>query len=198
MTSFLNRIKKHHANEPKIYQVMQNVQSQIHVFDLSFEVDSISVVQNIWDYKEKFPVSRVSSIRNAWHSDYSMHLKSLEINKLLMDKVHAKLQKFLLPNATDFVNFNIPLISCWAAVYEKGSYTESHDHAWSTFSGVFYAQASEHSSPLVFDGTDIKIKPHTGMCVVFPGYLYHSVPLQTYDEQRIVVSFNYQLNAELN
>jgi len=65
----------------------------------------------------------------------------------------------------------------WGAIYKDGDYTQSHSHAPTQISFVYYLMADPiDSSPLVFDEIDYSITPKTGMLVMCPGWLTHHVP----------------------
>ena len=78
----------------------------------------------------------------------------------------------------------------WGVVYQKDDHTYPHNHFPSYFSFCYYLKTTENSSPLVFDDTNVKIKPTTGMLVLFPGWMIHSVPPQLVNEERILLSGN--------
>jgi len=66
-----------------------------------------------------------------------------------------------------------------------------HHHFPSLWSYVYCVKASSECSPLVFPTVeDYSVKPEEGQIIVFPGYLYHEVPEQTCDYERIMVAGN--------
>lgn len=83
----------------------------------------------------------------------------------------------------------------WGLIYNKGDHAEEHDHYIDNlYSFIYYVKASKKSAPLVF--TDAfpfhkKIKPENGMLIIFPSYMRHKVPVQKYEEERIVVAGNF-------
>ena len=83
------------------------------------------------------------------------------------------------------------LHSAWVSIYKSGDYTVPHIHKPSAVSFCYYIKADENSAPLVFDGTNFSIKPHSGLCVLFDGNLWHSVPEQTGSEDRLILAGNY-------
>lgn len=82
----------------------------------------------------------------------------------------------------------------WGAVYNKGDYTISHDHIWSSVSFCYYVSVPKNCSPLVFDDINISIQPEEGMLVVFHSELKHSVPVSISEEPRIVIAGNVMVN----
>jgi hypothetical protein len=87
------------------------------------------------------------------------------------------------------VRYRYELRSSWSAIYKEGHYTQPHAHAPSHISFVYYLKADSGSSPLVFDECDFQIQPQDDMLVVFPSYLWHSVPEHT-GEDRICLAGN--------
>ncbi len=86
-------------------------------------------------------------------------------------------------------NFNSRIDDCWAARYDKGDYTVSHNHYTCIFAFVYFIKCPRGSSPLVFTTSRKKIKAEEGKVVIFPGYLYHQVPKNQCDG-RIVLAGN--------
>lgn len=101
----------------------------------------------------------------------------------------------------------------WAAVNRKGHYNLVHLHPMATWSGVYYVDAGEPGDdttdgalefthpvsastmtffPGVLPSARI-VKPQTGMLILFPSYLLHSVRLYRAERPRICVPFNAHL-----
>jgi uncharacterized protein (TIGR02466 family) len=100
----------------------------------------------------------------------------------------------------------------WANVSPAGAYNKSHVHGGAFWSGVYYVRAPESDSGqlLLHDprmpalrmyapmlrfkgaGTEqvAKIKPKSGMLVMFPSWLLHSVEPWDGEGDRISVAFN--------
>lgn len=103
----------------------------------------------------------------------------------------------------------------WAMVMRDGDYTILHDHAESHWSVAYYADAGDadperhpSSGVLAFvdprrsgstiAGVDLfpstfTIRPHTGMLVIFPGWLQHYVHPYRGQRPRVCVSCNVQM-----
>jgi uncharacterized protein (TIGR02466 family) len=98
----------------------------------------------------------------------------------------------------------------WAAVNRKGHYNTAHVHPGSTWSGTYYVDAGDEASdapgalleflhPITaaamsfFEGvlpSARLVKPQTGMIILFPSYLQHSVRMYGGERPRICVAFN--------
>lgn len=109
------------------------------------------------------------------------------------------------------------LISAWATICRAGAYHAPHSHPDSAWSGVYYvdtgtanpdrplsgvlefldprAGADAVSAPGDPYGEPVRIRPESGLLVVFPSWLYHWVHPYTGQSPRIAVSFNACLGA---
>jgi uncharacterized protein (TIGR02466 family) len=101
----------------------------------------------------------------------------------------------------------------WAAVNRKGHYNTTHVHPMSTWSGTYYVDAGDEApdapgaalefshpitaSPMTFFPGILPsarlVRPETGMILLFPSYLQHSVRMYTGERPRICVPFNAHL-----
>jgi hypothetical protein len=81
------------------------------------------------------------------------------------------------------------LKDAWGAIYKKDSYTVCHWHYPFQTSFVYYLQSSGNT-PLIFNGCDFQINPIDDMLVVFPSYLFHSVPKHNEEEDRVCIAGN--------
>ena len=77
----------------------------------------------------------------------------------------------------------------WGAIYNYGDYAKTHKHSSynGDYSFVYYVNAPEGSSPLLF--TDLIVNPFPGLCVVFSSDELHRVPENKCD-RRIVLAGN--------
>jgi uncharacterized protein (TIGR02466 family) len=101
----------------------------------------------------------------------------------------------------------------WAAVNRKGHYNTTHVHPMSTWSGTYYVDAGDEApdapgaqlefshpitaSPMNFFPGILPsarlVRPETGMIILFPSYLQHSVRMYGGERPRICVPFNAHL-----
>jgi uncharacterized protein (TIGR02466 family) len=108
-------------------------------------------------------------------------------------------------------------LSAWTAICRAGAYHAPHAHPDSAWSGVYYVDAgtSQPDSPLggVLEfldprggaeavtapgdpyGEPFRVRPESGLLVVFPSWLYHWVHPHAGQAPRIAVSFNVMLAA---
>jgi uncharacterized protein (TIGR02466 family) len=108
-------------------------------------------------------------------------------------------------------------LSAWTAICRAGAYHAPHAHPDSAWSGVYYVDAGtgHPDSPLggVLEfldpragadavtapgdpyGESLRVRPESGLLVVFPSWLYHWVHPYVGQTPRIAVSFNVMLAA---
>lgn len=88
------------------------------------------------------------------------------------------------------LRFNI--VDCWGMVYKNNSnhHTIEHAHWPATWSFVYYVNACENCAPLKFTTANFEVKPFSGLMVIFPGIVSHSVPIQQCTHDRVAVSGN--------
>lgn len=108
-------------------------------------------------------------------------------------------------------------LSAWAAICRAGAYHAPHAHPDSAWSGAYYVDAgtSDPDTPLggVLEfldprggaeavtapgdpyGEPFRVRPESGLLVVFPSWLYHWVHPYAGQTPRIAVSFNVMLAA---
>jgi len=193
--SYLNKLKtrivsieKHKIPEPA-YQIKQSSIEPIYKFDLSLEIDADTIVNHVYNFKEKYPISNTTNI-HAWHSHYDTHHKTNDFDELITtikNKIYL-IENFSRPTFT----LDTVLIDSWVAIYNKTEYTQIHAHHWFRWACVYYAKAEEDCAPIVFTG--VEIKPKTGMLLLFPGRTKHMVRKSTSDIERIIFAANFDLS----
>ncbi len=82
----------------------------------------------------------------------------------------------------------------WAMVNRAGSYHPRHQHRVALITGVYYVGAGspEAITPTVFEcaGCDVAVDPVPGRLAIFPGEMWHSVPVYAGDLPRITIAFD--------
>mgnify|MGYP003129751164 CR=1 FL=1 len=155
----------------------------------------LDIIINTGDKQNK------SSNVKADMTDWDMHTKYEDFETL------GKIVKVLLVQDTLPTNKNEPIETkhkynireMWGAVYRKGNYTIKHWHWPCTWSFGYYLKTSENTPPIVFNNVvrDTKIGslnyyPKIGDLVMFPSEIYHEVPIQETNEERIMIAGNLQ------
>ena len=99
-------------------------------------------------------------------------------------------------NFDDVVRQKIAIVDMWGIIYQGDGkdHTVPHSHHWNHISFVYYAEADDESSPLVFtDYDNYSIQPKTGRLVIFDSRAKHYVPPFDSKNTRTVVSGNIQV-----
>jgi hypothetical protein len=82
----------------------------------------------------------------------------------------------------------------WANVMRAGAHQLAHRHGEATWSGVYYLDAGEagHGGEITFASgqESCTLSPRTGLMLIFPGALLHSVAPYCHARPRISVAFN--------
>ena len=151
----------------------------------------------------------------SWHSHTELH-KNPDYAEL-MKEIKAVLRRISkeLGYARDQV---LKVSTMWSIINPPGNGNRAHIHPGSLWSGVYYLQAPEGAGKIQFIDprttvimnppkfqskknpprecrTKVNITPVAGKMVIFPGWLYHGVDLNTSKEtgragDRIIISFN--------
>ena len=99
-------------------------------------------------------------------------------------------------NFDDVIRQKISIVDMWGIIYQGDDkdHTIPHSHHWNHISFVYYAEANDESSPLIFtDYDDYCIQPKTGRLVIFDSRAKHYVPTFKSKKTRTVVSGNIQV-----
>ena len=100
-----------------------------------------------------------------------------------------------LANATnengDPRQYDYKVADSWGLIYTKGQMTKSHQHWPHIWSFTYCVKGCESCAPLVFpDASSLEIKPKKSQVVLWPAWIYHTVPEQKCDHKRIMAVGN--------
>ncbi len=159
----------------------------------------------------KDPQGVIKSNFKGWHSkDFDMND---EQPKKFIEAIKNNINSALNDMGWDLKKQTVKIKSVWAIINEKGAWNQKHHHSNSDLSAAYYVSAHENCGDIVFydprpapvhnhpiskspnklNATVNSIKPESGMLVLFPSYLEHSVNPNLFDDKRIVISFNLSL-----
>jgi uncharacterized protein (TIGR02466 family) len=102
------------------------------------------------------------------------------------------------------------IVAMWAIINKKNSFNVTHNHQNCYFSSAYYVKKPKNSGDITFfdpkeaktyrfpkiekyteySSEAVTIKPEEGDLLIFPSYLYHSVSENLSEDDRVVVSFN--------
>ena len=136
---------------------------------------------------------------------------SISISVLyFFESIQPNINKTLADMGWDDLNNKINITSAWSIINKKNASNERHIHSNNYISAVYYVSAPKNCGDILFhdprqakiirkpntikanklNAEVINITPQSGLLVLFPSYLYHSVAKNNSDEERIIISFN--------
>lgn len=161
---------------------------------------------------EKMKTSKGVSKSNegGWHSDLDLlYWLDPKTKDQLISIIVGSMEEMLmsLMEEKPSGDFNLK-ITAWANVSEKGNFNTLHTHPGSVWSGVYYIDdGGDPESRILFPDTRIEshmiespinpfkqetleLPPISGMSVIFPSWLQHSVRPYNGTKQRISIAYN--------
>jgi hypothetical protein len=187
---------------PIIKEVAKENQYPIYIYDLSKLVSNYDYVQLAYDYKEKFPASRQSSIK-GWHTNYNAH-ENFQDSRLdrLISIIEKRTEEII--NIGHNNNVRAKVYSVWYNILNKGDKIIAHKHIFpgydhcTQYSAVYYAQTTDEMSPIIFENK-INLIPKNNNLLIFPSHLMHEVSELKTSQDRITIAANISLqgNQEL-
>ena len=166
-----------------------NIPATVPVFTKIIENSKeINLKEYILNYEKKYS-KRLDTNVKAWRSGWQIH-KNDQIFKKVADLISTFCGDISEIHYNLRLNFDTTHL--WAMHYREGEEAIWHDHWPSDFSGTYYIDVDEDSSPIVFEG-GIEVKPKNGMIIIFPSTLKHKVPPTK--KERIAIGFNLDKEA---
>ncbi len=106
------------------------------------------------------------------------------------------------------------IVAMWAIINKKNSFNVMHNHQNCYLSASYYVRKPEDSGDITFfdpkeaktyrfpkiekyteySAGTVTIKPEEGDLLIFPSYLYHAVGENLSDDNRVVLSFNVDID----
>ena len=172
------------------------------------------MIDYIFNLKTKDPKGITKSNFIGWHSkDFDLND---EAPKNFIEAIKKNINVALNDMGWDLKKQFVKINSLWAIVNEEGAFNQRHHHGNSDLSAAYYVSAYENcgdivfydprpapvykhpisKSPNILNASINSVKPEEGLLVLFPSYLEHSVNPNFSKQQRIVISFN--INLEKN
>ena len=176
-----------------------------------FENVNHKMLQYIKNLKKKDSTGLNKSNILGWHSP-DFNLEDEEC-KYFIQAISTKIQKVMNDMGWDTKKNNIKLTNMWSIINKKSASNSRHIHSNSYISAAYYVKAPQNCgdiffydprtanvirSPEIKESTklnmqQVNITPQEGLLVMFPSYLHHSVGANNSDDERIVISFNIDL-----
>jgi len=166
--------------------------------------------------KKKDPDGVRKTNEGGWHSQTDLHLderfstlKSEIINLGQEALNHLSVEDYMIPSMSGL----------WAIINPPSSKNKLHTHPFNYLSGVFYLQVPPDSGSLIFHdprpqnevlmppkkpdesihtSSRVSWTPKPNDLIFFPSWLNHEVEKNNSNEDRIVLSFNLELQRRMN
>ena len=169
----------------------------------------------ILNLKKKDKTGQKKSNAGGWLSPF-FNLED-KVPKKFIQNIQKFLQKVIEDEiGWEYITNKVKIISMWSIINNKNSFNIKHNHPNSYLSAAYYVKAPKNSgninfydtkeqknirSPKVKKFTDISavvssLEPEEGDLLLFPSYLYHAVEENLSDNNRIVISFNVDIDVQ--
>ena len=164
----------------------------------------------ILNLRKKDEKGQKKSNAGGWHS-HNFDLNNDNAAKKFA-KIFEEFYKKVIINEMGwkYDSNKVKMDAMWSIINKKGSFNIQHNHANAYLSSAYYVRHPEKSGSIKFfdpreqknirypkikNYTDIsavitEITPKEGDLLIFPSYLYHSVGENLSEDDRIIVSFN--------
>jgi len=176
----------------------------------NFKKLNIELENYILDLKKKDKVGQKKSNYGGWHSPF-FNQKNDNTPKKFADIAQNFIKKIFVDEmGWEYNPDKIKTTGMWSIINKKGSFNIQHNHPNAYLSSVYYVKVPKNSGnikffdpreqknirfPKIINYTDAsavitEITPKEGDLLIFPAYLYHSVDENLSEHDRIIVSFN--------
>ena len=181
--------------------VIELFKTNIYCCDLKINLEQLK--NNILDIRKKDPKGRLVSNQGGWQSNFLNDIG--EVKKHIEDHSLKYLDELGLSKSNK-------IDACWANINGYKDTNMWHTHPKCVLSGVFYVDANKKSGNLKFfhpyindisreweehiknfnlmNNVETEIEPRSGLLILFPSFLPHSVNPNLNKEERISISFN--------
>jgi len=166
------------------------------------------------DLQNKDPQGVIKSNFKGWHSKDFKLKENAPAN--FISHIGKNINTALNDMNWDLTSQFVKITNMWAIVNEGGALNQKHNHSNSDISAAYYVSAHENCGDIVFydprpartykfpvakspntlNATINSVKPESGLLVLFPSYLEHSVNQNLSNKKRIVISFNLSLEKK--
>ena len=168
----------------------------------------------ILELQKNDKIGNTHSNKGGWHSqNFDIVNQGSPIN--FLNKIKDYL-KHIISNefGWKYVPNKQRIVAMWAIINKKNSFNVMHNHQNCYFSSAYYVKKPKNSGDITFfDPKEAKtyrfpkiekyteysagavtIKPEEGDLLIFPSYLYHEVGVNLSEDDRVVISFNVDID----
>ena len=149
-----------------------------------------SLIDSISEYRKKNSSNIITNVNANWRSGWELHKEPSF--KQFINWIRGNLDYIFSYHLQRKYEFSIN--DMWAIQYVNGDYAQIHDHFPFHFSCVYYVEAEDGCSPIIFENK-LKVNPEPGLLLVFPSLIDHEVP--TTNKKRTVISLNIAIQRDM-
>jgi uncharacterized protein (TIGR02466 family) len=168
----------------------------------------------ILELQKKNKIGNTHSNRGGWHSpNFDLVNEGPPIN--FINKFKDFLKHIISSDmGWEYIPNKQRIVSMWAIINKKNSFNVMHNHQNCYLSASYYVRKPEDSGDITFfdpkeaktyrfpkiekyteySAGTVTIKPEEGDLLIFPSYLYHAVGENLSDDNRVVLSFNVDID----
>ena len=141
------------------------------------------------------PISQNNSnVKASIHTEWDWEPDNITFRNL-KNYIREEIEKIYHPGTmSDGDRQYLKYKNFWANVYKKGNYAQSHCHKPHDFSFAYFVKSKWYHSPLILTDSGKRIRPKEGTFVAFPAYLMHHVPKHHFNDTRITLSGNLEID----
>tara|TARA_R100001129_G_scaffold30356_1_gene20057 strand:+ start:2537 stop:3073 length:537 start_codon:yes stop_codon:yes gene_type:complete len=125
------------------------------------------------------------------HTDWNL---TDEVRKEYRDYIHEHILKDFSANfIKSLKTHSLGINRLWFQVYRKNDFHGYHTHPDTNFANILYVKLPNKNVITKFkipNNEDVNLNVSEGDIVTFPAFYIHQSPINTNDEEKIVVSFN--------
>ena len=199
----------------KNYQIYKLFPTPVFHFKLeNYQELNIELENYILNLRKKDEKGQRKSNTGGWHS-HNFDLTNDNTAKKFA-KIFEEFYKKVIINEMGwkYDSNKVKMEGMWSIINKKGSFNIQHNHPNAYLSSAYYVRHPEKSGSIKFfdpreqknirypkikNYTNIsavitEITPKEGDLLIFPSYLYHSVGENLSEDDRIIVSFNVDID----
>ena len=174
------------------------------------------VNENIYSYIKKLKEEKGTGLNKSsiggWHSP-NFNLEDSE-PRYFVNAINKSLNSAINDMGWDVTSHKVKISGMWSIINKSGSSNARHIHPNCFLSAAYYVKAPENCGDIMFhdpraapvfrrpkiandnnlNAVEISVVPEEGLLVLFPSYLHHSVKASVSEKERVVISFNIDLN----
>ena len=134
-----------------------------------------------------------SNVKASLHTEWDWEPNNIQFRNVKA-YIKEKIEGIFRPGArSDGPEVRQHVSNFWGNVYEKGDYAQPHSHKPHVYSFAYFVKSKWYHPPLVFGDSGWRMRPKEGRFIAFPAYLIHHVPKHRYNDTRITLSGNLDL-----